>query len=259
MADHSLNRTGFNPDGILLERSDFQVRLANDPVQNKSCSVLINRMYAWRGYKSTAADPSAGADEVTLQACRGGQVFGTVTLCFDSGAGLAADGLYREEINDFRAAGGRVCELKRLAVDPEHGSKELLGALFHLVYVHGTLLRRVTDVFIEVNPRHVRFYQRMLHFRQAGDRKFCERVSAIAVLLHLEAAYVREQIARCGGQVNNGHGSLYPYFFSPEEDRGLAARVLRQQPKIRTPDVVTIVPIRAIASKDTLVSVQQFS
>ena len=211
---------------ILLERSDFQVRLADTRGRRNKSSLLINRMYSWRGYKGNpSTESSQDVNRITLQACNAHAVFGTLTVAFDSEAGLAADALYQAEIDAYRDAGATVCELTRLAVDPKDGSKEVLGALFHLAYIYGGLLRGSTDVFIEVNPRHVAFYKRMLDFDQAGDCKMCERVDAPAVLLHLEVAYVAEQIARYGGHRGRGKRSLYPYFFSKQEEDGLSRRI----------------------------------
>jgi hypothetical protein len=76
-----------------------------------------------------------------------------------------------------------------------------------------------------VNPRNVVFYKRMLEFREAGERKMCERVSAPAVLLHLNVAYVTEQIVRFGGTRDASQRSLYPFFFSPAEAEGLQRRI----------------------------------
>ena len=213
---------------ILLERSDFHVRLADTRGRRNKSSLLINRLYSWRGYKRSAlSDSPFDVNRITLQACHADSVFGTLTVAFDSEAGLAADALYQAEIDAFRNAGARVCELTRLAVDPKDGSKEVLGALFHLAYIYGGILRGATDVFIEVNPRHVSFYKRMLDFQQAGECRLCERVDAPAVLLHLEVAYVAEQIARYGGHRGRGKRSLYPYFFSKQEEEGLARRIAR--------------------------------
>jgi hypothetical protein len=213
---------------ILLERSDFQVRLADTRGRRNKSSLLINRMYSWRGYKrSTSIDPSQDVNRITLQACHADSVFGTLTVAFDSASGLAADALYKAEIDWFRNSGSIVCELTRLAVDPKDGSKEVLGTLFHLAYIYGGLLRGATDVFIEVNPRHVSFYKRMLDFEQAGECKMCARVDAPAVLLHLEVGYVAEQIARYGGHRGRGKRSLYPYFFSKQEEAGLTRRIAR--------------------------------
>lgn len=211
---------------ILLEHRDFQVRLASTRGRRSKSSMLVNRMYSWRGYKQLTQDEtSLGANQITLQACRKETVFGTLSLCFDSDSGLAADALYRAEVDAYRLTGAKVCEITRLAIDPEHGSKDVLGALFHLAYIFGGVLRGATDVFIEVNPRHVAFYRRMLNFSQAGSCRICERVNAPAVLLHLEAAYVAKQIALYGGHQGGAKRSLYPYFFSAKEEKGLARRI----------------------------------
>ena len=237
----------FASEQIVLERSDFAVRLADSDGRRNSSSVLINRMYSWRGYKNSIEHAARSADQITLQACRRDKVFGTLTLSFDSEAGLAADGLYRSEIDAYRSRGARVCELTRLAIDPDHSSKEVLGALFHLAYIQGALLRDTTDVFIEVNPRHVSFYRRMLHFRKAGECRMCERVGAPAVLLHLEVAHVAEQIALHGGGREPRPNSLYPYFFSAEEAAALPRRLAsaRLGPRVLTIEPVSQLPVNA--------------
>lgn len=210
---------------ILFERSDFQFRFASGHGRRNGSSALVQRMYSWRGYKCDGEIKSSAADEVTLQACRDQHVFGTLTVRFDTCGGLAADALYRVEIDAYRIAGASVCELTRLAVDPEYGSKEVLGALFHLAYIQLAIMRGSSDIFIEVNPRHVAFYRRMLNFRQVGECRTCPRVDAPAVLLHIPASDVGEQIAKYGGQPQPGVRSLYPYFFSSQDEAGIARRL----------------------------------
>jgi hypothetical protein len=189
-----------------------------------ACSSIVG-MHGEAIKHDSAGDFSQASNHITLQACRADAVFGTVSLGFDSEAGLAADALYKPEIDSYRDAGARVCELTRLAIDPDHGSKEVLGALFHLTYIFGNVFGPATDVFIEVNPRHVVFYKRMLHFRQIGTCRISERVNAPAVLLHLDVAHVTEQIERYGGTRDAGQRSLYPYFFSKAEEEGLQGRI----------------------------------
>jgi hypothetical protein len=69
----------------------------------------------------------------------------------------------------------------------------------------------------------------MLHFRQAGELTMCPRVQAPAVLLHLEVAYVTRQIERYGGHREESKRSLYPYFFSKQEEEGLSRRILGEE------------------------------
>lgn len=208
---------------LLLNRDDFQIRLAL-AARGPSDAGLVDRMYASRGYRCDGTTMPRGA-AVTLQACDGQNIFGTLTVRYDSADGLAADELYRQEIDTHRAIGG-VCELTRLAVDPEFGSKELLGALFHIAYFFAGPIGRALHMIIEVNPRHVSFYRRMLGFRTAGDCKICPRVDAPAVLLHLEVAHAAAQIANYAGQGGGAKTrSLYPYFCSPSESEEVANRV----------------------------------
>ena len=211
---------------ILLDRDDFQIRLASRRGMIES-RLLVDRRYSWRGYKrSTHLAPVSEADEITLQVCRGTAVFGTLTVRFDSDRGLAADLLYGDEIDARRQAGATVAELTRLAVDPNLGSKEVLGTLFHHAYICVDRLRNASDVFIEVHPRHVPFYRRMLKFRRAGECKMSPRVEAPAVLLHVEVAYVGEQAGLYGGRGVAANRSLYPYFCSPQKEAAAIQRLL---------------------------------
>src|SRR6266571_5297878 len=54
---------------------------------------------------------------------------------------------------------------------------------------HGLMaLHELSDVFIEVNPRHAAFYHRALCFAVAGVEKKCPRVAAPSMLLRLTVA-----------------------------------------------------------------------
>jgi hypothetical protein len=208
----------------LLMRDDFEIRVAASGKSENTA--LLDRMYSSRGYRFNPKDEGAAtSNRITTQACHGEQVFGTLSVCFDSNAGLAAEVLYRSEIEAYRKTGCGVCELTRLAVDPEFGSKEVLGALFHVAYFFAGPVGGASDMFIEVNPRHVSFYRRMLSFRPVGECRICPRVDAPAVLLHLEVACAAKQIAQYGGRRDAAARSLYPYFCSPEEEAQLSRHV----------------------------------
>ena len=144
---------------------------------------LVESRYAWRGY---AVTPYAGVAGATLVATRGATAVGTVTLRVDGPAGLAADEGYRQAIDAIRRAGRQVCELTRLAIEADAPWQPTLGALIGLAYLVGRTVHDVTDVFVEVNPRHERFYERMFGFVAAAGRRICPRVEAPAVLLRLE-------------------------------------------------------------------------
>jgi hypothetical protein len=85
----------------------------------------------------------------------------------------------------------------------------------------------MTDAFIEVNPRHVPFYRRMMGFTDVGEERFCDRVAAPARLLHLPMSLMDEFVTKFGGRPDSSDRSLYSYFFSPEEQAGIVNRLRR--------------------------------
>ena len=228
IAPEAPDPSGWELGELLLDRHEFQLRLAKSRMTQVESAALVQRMYTRRGYKvATHENVPSKASQLTLQTCSGNHVFGTLTVRHDSDDGLAADALYQQEIDTYRRSGRHVAELTRLAVDPELGSKEVLGALFHAAYAVCGPLRGVTDVLIEVNPRHVGFYRRMLNFVQIGEQRICPRVDAPAVLLHVEVAHVGRQAALYGGKSGEpNQRSLYPYFCGPEAAQHLIHRVL---------------------------------
>ena len=214
-----------DPPELIVARSDYRVRLASTAGHRSQASMLVERLYSCRGYvNEEAGQMPKRPNVITLIASREKQTFGTISVGADSDQGLLADELYRQEIDEFRAAGKVVGEISKLAVDPEMGSKEVLASLFHLAYMYLGPILGVTDIFAEVNPRHGPFYRRMLGFRQVGLLRNCPRVNAPAILLHLKTSLAAEKIAQFGGSRNPAERSLYPYFFSPQEEVGLMLR-----------------------------------
>jgi hypothetical protein len=171
----------------------LHIAVAKRPEQFAAAWNLIRERYAWRGYE---LENPAGAraesrherssQEITFLVASGPATIGTLTLGLDGAHGLRAEAAHRDVIDPFRIAGHRVCELTHLALAKGVDSKAVLASLFSLAHAVGRTLHDVTDVFIEVNPRHVGFYSRVLGFLVAAGEKFCERVRAPSVLLHLE-------------------------------------------------------------------------
>jgi hypothetical protein len=213
---------------VLHERLDFRIRLADSHRRRSNVSMLINRMYSWRGYETNSVGVSVSSpNQITLVASKADDVFGTLSVGLDSKAGLQVDALYKDKIEEIRAQHRKVCEFIKLAVDPKDGSKEALASLFHLAFIYACKIHHSDDILIEVNPRHVAFYKRMLGFEQAGPERMCDRVNAPAVLMRLPAAYAAEQIRTHGGGQQSRVRSLYPYFFSQPEEQGLCRRLER--------------------------------
>lgn len=214
------------PAETLAERS-LKIRLARGGPQHPAARVLIRRMYTGRGYR--VPEGAAGADRVSLSVSDAEHVVGTLTLGFDGPEGLAADSLYAPELAPLRETGRRLCEITQLAADPGAGARRVLFALFHIAYIYARRIRGATDVVIEVNPLHVRFYQRALGFQILGPERLCPRVHAPAVLLHLDFDHVERQLARFAGRPDlaRDEKSLYPYAFSEIEEAGITQRLLR--------------------------------
>jgi hypothetical protein len=67
-----------------------------------------------------------------------GREAATVSLVFDSPAGLPCDEVHGAELAPLRAQGRRLAEVTRLAIDPAHaGDKTLLVQLFNYISVYG--------------------------------------------------------------------------------------------------------------------------
>jgi hypothetical protein len=212
---------------VTINEKIFGIRLADTDEGRNSASYLINKMYAWRGYGGTHRIEKK-PNRITLSASNKGDVVGTVTLSLDSSIGLLADEVFKDQLDLYRARGAKLCEITKLAFDPSVRSKAALASLFHILYIYAHHLNRCTDVFIEVNPRHRRFYETMLGFRQQCEMRHNPRVDAPAYLLWVSLEEVGRQIQRVGGTSSHpgNERSLFPYFFSPREEEGITRRLL---------------------------------
>ncbi len=215
---------------FIVDDDSYGIRLTDTSDGRNTASMLINRMYAWRGYTGNH-QPSSDPNRITLTATDKGDVVGTLSIGIDSEVGLMADEIFKDELDAHRARGAKLCEFTKFAFDPSVRSKTALANVFHLAVIYARDMHGCTDIVIEVNPRHRRFYERMLGFRKEGQLKVNPRVDAPAYLLRVNLVFVTEQIARFGGSYaaegESEERSFYPYFFSPREERGIINRLLR--------------------------------
>jgi hypothetical protein len=206
-------------------QDSLTVRLADCDGQRSRANMLLKRMYSWRGYGAGHEVPTA-PNCVTFTATSNQEVIGTLTLTVDSPAGLALDETFREEIEQFRTApGAKLCELTKFAFDTSSPAKPRLAALFHIIFIYGSMHHDCTDLFIEVNPRHSRFYEKMLGFRRVGTPKTNAAVDAPSQLMWLNVGDVRRQIDRHAGADLEATKSLYAHFFSAKEEEGIYRRL----------------------------------
>lgn len=231
-ANEALGTWSTPSSDAIVESSDefenrFEVRVANSSSRRVRASSLIQRRYAWRGY---AATPLAGESpsRVTLSACIEDETVATITAGIDSDEGLYVAQCYAEEVRALREEGRSLCEFTKLAVDESVRGHAVLGAIFHVACTYASEVHRCTDVLIEVNPRHVRFYQRMLGFQPAAGERLDPAVNAPAVLLRLDLRHAAREIERLGGRRKcDGERSFYPFFLSPSLSPEIVSRLQR--------------------------------
>jgi hypothetical protein len=208
-----------------FDLQEFNIRMANSEGRREAATMLLKKMYSWRGY-SVETPPSVQPNTITLTADTAGKTVGTMTLCFDGGDGLPADATFKAELDTLRAQSRRLCEPSRLAIDKDT-PKRVFAALMHISYIYSHKMHMYTDYVIEVNPRHAVFYKRMLGFQDFGPERICERVDAPAVLLRLECQHMADQIQKYGGLFENAgkERSFYPFFFSSRDEIGIHHRL----------------------------------
>lgn len=225
------------PDGPAGPRR-FKIKAADTESKRSLVSALLRSRYAWRGYKTSGLPSSVDSERFTLLAVEGDQTIGTISVAFDGPSGLASHDSFPEEIQTLRRQGFKICEFTKLAIDPTVGTKRVLAALFHVAYIIAHRLRRFDLLVIEVNPRHQRYYERMLGLRLAGSVRPNRSVQAPAVLLCAEFSQIMDQIGRYGGrpELAESERSLYPFAFSLTEEAGIIARIRLQHGQI--PDTV---------------------
>ena len=213
-----------NGEGTDLQ--EFRIRMANMHGTREAASLLLKKMYSWRGYSIEPAGVQ-GPDKLMLTADTGGKTVGTMSLCFDSAAGLPADDNFRDELDALRAQNRRLCEPSRLAID-WYTPKRVFAALMHISHIYSHKILGYTDYVIEVNPRHAVFYKRTLGFRELAGERMCTRANAPAVLLRLDCQYMASQIQKFGGlfEDKGREKSFYPYFFPVEDEPGITSRLM---------------------------------
>lgn len=207
------------------DRRAFKIRLAGSQETHRAASLLVRQRYAKRGYRALATP--ANPNVWTFAAYDEGQLAGTITVRLDSADGVAADTLYRSEIDALRRNGHRICEFGKLAVNATRHSQPVLAGLFHTVYLFAWRVRNFDYVVIELAPRHVGFYRRSPGFHVIGSQRYNSRVGTPAVLMGIPFADIARRLQRHTGTPKHSAKakSLYAYGFSPAEEAGVLGRL----------------------------------
>lgn len=205
----------------------FKIKAAEQESRRSLIGGLLNRRYAWRGYQSVSLAAAPTVDRFTLVALDRQQPLGTITVGFDMGRPLGADDAFRDELDALRDQGARLCEFTKLAVDPATATKRVLAALFHVAHIVAHRVRGFDRLVIEVNPRHQRYYERMLGMTQLGPQRINRSVNAPAILLTTPFAHIDDQIRIYGGQPERSTEvrTLYPFAFTAAQEDKVIQRL----------------------------------
>ena len=207
------------------------IRVADSEGHRSSAHILVNRMYEARGYSVTPLPESPNTNRITLIATDHDVTIGTITVRFDGPDGLLVEELFQDEVEQLRNEGAVLCEFIKLAIDGVVRSKKVLASLMHAALICAREIEGCDKVLIEVNPRHVHFYEAMLGFSVLVRERHNRRVNAPAVLMSLDLAFANGQIdsVHKGDSVRGGAGrSLYRHSFSREETAGVVSRMRRR-------------------------------
>jgi hypothetical protein len=191
---------------------------------------LVERRYADRGLRVTRERYSSRNQDgdIVCTARDGDDIVGTLSVRFDGAGGLHADLLFAAELAAWRDEGLKLCEFGGLAVDKHsHDPKRVLAQIFQLGYLHAHRRAGCDRLVIEVNPRHVPFYRRCLGLVPHTAPRHNPRVKAPAVLMSIDFATVREQIALWGGRPESlgSARTLYPLAWDEATEATMLARL----------------------------------
>lgn len=207
---------------------DFKIRAADEGGHRSSANILIERRYAWRGLQNATLPQAQTSSRITFSAVEGDSAIGTITVAFDEAREpVVAEEVFPEEVRALRAEGKKICEFTKLAMDPVDGSRRVLASLFHVAFLVAHRLRKYDTLLLEVVPRHVAYYRRMLGCKVLGPERMHTRVHKPVVLLGIDFAYIRQQIDTFAShpEMATMERSLYPYAFSSQEEEGILGRM----------------------------------
>lgn len=118
-------------------------------------------------------------DSAVFIACRQNRIICTLSLICGRGMGLLLEQEFGSEVDELRAHSGTLAEVTSLAAlrqgeSPKRTSRVLTN-LFRLAHAYARF-NHLEHLLIAVHPRHSRFYQRFLGFRELGAQRSCHRV-----------------------------------------------------------------------------------
>jgi hypothetical protein len=181
--------------GFLLSKLDHVnrrcLKIAETQNELEQAFALVYREYLREGYIKDRKKSGLHFNihhilpETAVFILKSSTVISTLTHILDSKLfGLPMDYLYCKELKPLRNANRKLVELSSLATSREACGQNLFLYLFREAYWYARE-RNVDDFCIMVNPKHVKFYEKILFFEEIGPEKYYPKVGAPAVALRL--------------------------------------------------------------------------
>jgi len=115
-------------------------------------------------------------------------VVSTLTQFFDDRIfGLPMDMIYKKELDQLRHDGRVVSEIGCLATSSDYRMQHQFMDMCQAMYWYARF-KKVDDICIAVNPKHVQFYKTVFLFEEFGPVRFYPKVHAPAALMRLDTA-----------------------------------------------------------------------
>ncbi|WLI87759.1 hypothetical protein Q4S45_13525 [Massilia sp. R2A-15] len=211
------------PRAASFHKDDYVVQIADSDASLTATHQLVCDRYARRGYRVSARRPG-GPHQTTIGVLAGCAIVGTATLQVDSPLGINADAVFRDHVDIYRNEGAAVCEITQFALARGIRSETVLAAVFHYLYILAFHVRQRSHIFIEVNPRHRRFYESVFGFECLTPIRMNPGVNAPAYLLQVRTDHLASTIFHPSDDLE------FPRFYSIDEEHRIRKSFAHRYP-----------------------------
>lgn len=139
------------------------------------------------------------------------EVVSTMSHIMDSDLfGLPMDAVYKDKLDELRVQGRKIAEIGALVTQHKRRWSNLMIFLCRAV-LQFARLAGLTDLVIMVNPKHVRFYTRILLFEPFAEERPYDKVGAPAVALRANLETLDANLAKVYAE-NDFDTNLHAFF-----------------------------------------------